>query len=509
MKSITTSFLFAVVTLLSLSKTLYAQQPVFSSKEISTAGEIRKQVEDLAKQATPDAKVKLQLEAETLRNADNEDLMALASDIYLKHLNKPDSAQNIKQTIVKKYPTGKTARYQGVSRLLKLSNDKATSAAELEALYDTWLAKFPKENFDKNDQDVYATAAYALAGKYLSEKDFDKSAKFSSLVRGSSWYALQVCNFMYTYLQENNDLKKYLSLLEDAYILTAAEAQPNQTNPPANVKFLYNLASLYAQVLTKLDRLDEAINIGNKIITETNYKDFYYYNGDKITDDTRLLVSNFLRSGNKQKALSVYENYLVVHPNDSNIIADMMPIFKDLYGSDANVTKYLSQINGKGKKEAYDILKVKMVRKKAPDFTLVDRAGQKVSLSDYKGKIVILDFWATWCVPCLQAFPGMQAAIDKYAGNPEIVFLFINTWEREDNYKETVESLLTKNKYRFHILFDDSNGAAASAYAINGVPTKIVIDKNGNIRFQDNSGGTNIEELIRDLDTKILLAKQE
>jgi thiol-disulfide isomerase/thioredoxin len=496
------------IILLLLSQQAYTQS-TFSGKAGITPGEIRLYIDSLSKRPTPDAKRQLEAEAETLRKADTEALMMLASDIYLKHLQKTDSAQKIKAGIIARYPNGKTARDQGVSKLLSLSRKQSVTAAELESAYDKWLAQFPKEHFDKKDLDMYATAAYTLAEKHLAEQHFDRSANFTAQLRGSYLYALQVCNFMYAWLKEKKDVQKHLALLEDAYHLTVTEAQSNPTTVTANVKFLYNLASLYAQVLTKLDRLEEAIAIGNKIVTETHYKDFQYYNGDKITDDTKLLAGNYLRAGNKQKAISVYENYLLVHPGDSNIITEMTPVYKDLYGSEADIYQHLSGIDNKGQQEAYDKLKATMIRKKAPAFSLLDRKGKKVSLSDYKGKIVVLDFWATWCVPCLQAFPGMQAAIDKYSGNPDIVFLFINTWEREENYKESVDELITRHNYRFHVLFDDTKGSTASAYAINGVPTQIMIDKKGYIRFQDNSGGNNTTELIRDLDTKILLIKQE
>ncbi len=497
---------YSVICLVLPHSGIYAQDSQQGIEE-DTIQHIRKRLKELSKMDLQDAGLKLIAEAETLRKSDKEEYRMLAAEVYLSHLKNKDSANKINQEIIGKFPKGKTARYQGLSELLTLANKDSSTIEEVEHFYYSWLERFPPESFDLKDKNNYQTALYILAAKYLTEKEFEKSATLSAQLSGSSWYALQVCNFMYDYLKTGNAVDKYLDLLQNAYVLTEKEDRSNPATIPTNSKFFYNLGSLYAQLLTRENRLEEAIAIGDKVLTETNYKDFYYYNGNKIIEDVKLLATNYVKKDNKAKALAVYENYLAVHPNDSSIINEMLPLFKAVYGEQADLNNFLASINGKGKQEAYEKIKKKRINIKAPDFTLVDRSGKKVSLSDYTGKVIILDFWATWCGPCLQAFPGMQTALDKYADNQEIVFLFINTWEREDNFKESVEKLLSKNKYTFHVLFDDNSSSTATAYAINGVPTKVVIDKKGYIRFQDNSGGGNIEELVRDLDIKIQLVQ--
>ena len=145
--------------------------------------------------------------------------------------------------------------------------------------------------------------------------------------------------------------------------------------------------------------------------------------------------------------------------------------------------------------EQMGLLKEKMVKEKAPSFILKDIDGKIVKLEDYKGKTVVLDFWATWCAPCKAVFPIMQATIDRYETDADVKFLFIHTLERGSNAVELVKNYLKDNpQYRFHILMDlkdrsTNENAVTKAYKVTGIPVKVVIDKNGLIRFVMRGSG--------------------
>ncbi|GAB3930925.1 hypothetical protein GCM10028827_26750 [Mucilaginibacter myungsuensis] len=147
----------------------------------------------------------------------------------------------------------------------------------------------------------------------------------------------------------------------------------------------------------------------------------------------------------------------------------------------------------------------------APAFTLKDLNGKPVSLADFKGKVVVLDFWATWCGPCIAAMPGMATLVKKH---PEVVFLFIATKQEGATPLADVKAFIQKSKYNFKVLMDSATKdkpklyPAAAAYKVSGIPTKVVIGKNGGLLFQ-TSGFASEPRLISEMDAMITLANQQ
>ncbi|RCX23742.1 peroxiredoxin [Fontibacillus phaseoli] len=110
----------------------------------------------------------------------------------------------------------------------------------------------------------------------------------------------------------------------------------------------------------------------------------------------------------------------------------------------------------------------------APEFQAVNTDGEKVSLSEYRGKVVVLNFWASWCEPCVREMPLINTVFQD--SNSEAVTLFVNAGES----KGTINEFLSEHQFDFPVIID-ATGRISGLYAVTGLPVTYLLDKNGNI----------------------------
>jgi peroxiredoxin len=128
----------------------------------------------------------------------------------------------------------------------------------------------------------------------------------------------------------------------------------------------------------------------------------------------------------------------------------------------------------------------------APEIALPDLQGQEVKLSDFRGKVVLVNFWATWCKPCKEEMPAMQAAYDKLRDRGFVV-LAVN--ELED-VKRVAEHIQTHG-HTFLVVMDHNN-RVANRYGVVGLPASFIIDPQGIVR-ERISGNLLTEQRIAEL----------
>jgi peroxiredoxin len=122
----------------------------------------------------------------------------------------------------------------------------------------------------------------------------------------------------------------------------------------------------------------------------------------------------------------------------------------------------------------YDTVKAVTPGNPAPDFQLQDSNGNLVSLSALRGKVVLVNFWATWCPPCRAEMPSMEK-LNKAMAGEDFVMLAVNV---EENGRITVAEFLKNNLHTFPVLYDDK-GVVQKLYGVYKFPESFVITKQG------------------------------
>ena len=133
---------------------------------------------------------------------------------------------------------------------------------------------------------------------------------------------------------------------------------------------------------------------------------------------------------------------------------------------------------------------------KAPDFTVYDLDGNEVHLSDFIGKSVVLNFWASWCSPCKMEMPDFN---EKYLEiGEEVQFLIINMTDGSRETVETASAFIAEQGYSFPVFYDTDQDAAAT-YGVYSLPTTYFIDEEGNAIAQA-TGAIDEETLQQGID---------
>jgi thiol-disulfide isomerase/thioredoxin len=154
-------------------------------------------------------------------------------------------------------------------------------------------------------------------------------------------------------------------------------------------------------------------------------------------------------------------------------------------------------------------LKIDLTGKPAPDFTLEALDGSKVTLSELKGNVVILDFWATWCGPCKQALPKLSEFTQWTIDNKKAVKVFgVDVWERgkPEDTRKAVTEYWTTSKFVMPTLLDLDN-SVAKKFGFDAIPTTVIVGPDGTvISVHTGAGPDMVEELKKEIEAALAAA---
>jgi len=406
-------------------------------------------------------------------------------------LGMSDETAQVDKKIVAAYPTGTQAKNEFYN---KLYSDKEPSVEKYLTAMKECTAKFndttsaTKNNF------------YRMIVSYCGDKkDWDNFKKYAALVTDKTQLGAIYNNVAWNL--SGQQLNNAGDNLDFAASLSAGSLQvtrqkmddPKTTEEEKkNWKQTYDLyADTYALLLYKLNMADSA---------------FYYEDAiDKATlvqDATE--VERYAAYAEKAKgaefARKFIEDQFLAGTNSAIMQAQLQGIYKQLNLPQDQYDKIKAQAVATARQKSLDKIKETLGSLQAKDFTLKDLDGNTVTLSSYKDKVVVLDFWATWCGPCRASFPAMQEAVTKYKEDQDVVFLFMDISESGDEatIRKNTGKFISDNKYSFHVLLDVENKVSPD-YKVDFIPDKFVIDRQGNIVFMGNE--------LSDIDGMIAQAK--
>lgn len=419
----------------------------------------------------------------------------------MKNTGAVDSVYSLIKT---KYPRGSYTLSQAISglRAYKEANAK-------EEKFNQIIKDFKLDLNNKQDLSRVTYTFLTLAEAFFEIKNYDKAEFYLDKCDQKLTSTILYNKYAQKNISTKQDLrfaeriaKKAVDILEELKnekVPSAYNSKENYLEVLEEYQTTYRLT--YLTVLGLLEKNMEALAIVETASHKANFS-----NAEMNT----IYVNMLLKNGKKEEAFKFAEQFVKKGQENKQLMADLKIAYQGTLPFDVYY--------GNLQKESNDKIKTKfleeMINIPAPKFALNNLKGEKVELDKLKGKVVIIDYWATWCGPCIASFPGMQLAVNKYKNDPNVVFLFINSWEKGEDREKAVREWVKENpQFTFNYLLDTrsakdpANYDVIEKYNVDAIPSKFIVDEDGNIRFKRRGSENTPEAIAKELNVMIELVK--
>lgn len=435
--------------------------------------------------------------------------------VYSSFLADFRSADSLQQAIVKKFPGGLAYRLQMLHRIVF---DQDT--AERARLYTRFFADFPlsrypyEEYMDVAFGDNIAAGAYMGWG-YLTFKRHRWNDLYK-IIRQSPYAYLTGFYQQLVKLSFPVDERPVISLpqaLAISSLITGEMTRRSQPADPAAPErgvyaptewhlhpkpaetfvYVFHIGLLYQD-----GQYQKGLELAEKLkpfvgVSSIPFNDHYVGLLHKLRKEEQAIA--FVKE-------AIYAN--AATPGMVDLLKEDYRQIKNSQGM-GFLDYYRSLQSAQVVEKEHTQLAKSMVRIPSVAFELPDMKDRMVNLTGLKGKIVVLDFWATWCTHCKEAMPGMQMAVNKYKQDTSVVFYFVSTMETLPDYKQKIVAYMKQKNYNFNVLCDDLPDTAvafrfsqhekgevygrfAHLFHLGGIPEKIIIDQAGMVRWISPAG---------------------
>jgi thiol-disulfide isomerase/thioredoxin len=202
------------------------------------------------------------------------------------------------------------------------------------------------------------------------------------------------------------------------------------------------------------------------------------------------------RTARPDAAIDAYARSLgTFGESDTSAATPLRTLYRKRHGSLQGMDELLAAARRASREK--EALASRRDERPAPDWTLPDLDDKPVQFADFKGKVVVMDFWGSWCGPCRTELPHYQALYDRYKNSHDVAFISLN-WEHAETaekHQQTALKFMTLSHYTFPVVYDH-DGSAVKNYGIQGFPTVFLIDRTGKIRYKNVGFSEQISEIL-------------
>ncbi|HWV65666.1 TlpA disulfide reductase family protein [Chitinophaga sp.] len=464
---------------------------------------------------------------EPYRNADPKELVKNAAlseqqlaDIqryYQFDLKDTKRGEELQQLILQKYPSGATARLRGFQRLSAAKNpeEMITSAVTfLQAFpYDAWKAH------PNNQEFIYYSVHRELGAAYMSTRQFDKLVAFCTPLNFKTENEIYRWNVMRAYVFKTVG-RDTLAGISTALINELVKKVNDRSYEEAGV---FTPEKAAANASEQLDNeLNTHISLLHGLKQYATAKEYFRYLSPKgaygSADLNNIHLDILQQTGDQQAIQPFLENCVKANAMTAAMFDKLKNIFTAKDKTPGAYDKYLASLKSAEEQEELKAsVREHLTNQEYVPFALENPEGKLVRSSDWNNKIVVLDFWATWCKPCISAFPGMQMLVDKYAQDPQVAVYMVGTMQT-GNYKEKSEGYVKQEGFRFNLLHDAVNKKTGEQdlvfrsfvpfFQSSAIPRKVIL-KDGVMRYTSEGYSGSPSKLVDELTYAIELLKAE
>ena len=467
----------------------------------STQDTMRRFYQRLATSSNEADKVLLETKLYALLQSSKEEDWNTAANFFYQ-VKKATTVDSIRAAIKIKFPMGMAVRAAETDTIYKQKDPVVK-----EKMYKAWIKKFPPEKFGP-DRIQYDYVRNAVARAYAEAGNVKKALEYANMTetgpwKGEGWAGPAMA------LQQNGYLDEAVALFK--------KARDN------SYKYMTTNRNDYGALFAATGYVGYNNSLAEILIKQKKYAEALPF--IREAHDSSKTVRGYINSNYAKVLVALGKDVEAFDKineavKEGQATQEMKDLLKTLYvkvkGSNAGYDEYIASLNKILVEKVRKDLARQIIKTPAPGFVLKDMNGTTVSLADYKGKTVVLDFWATWCGPCKKSFPAMQQAVNRYKGDSTVKFLFIHTWEREEGSMATANAkkYLAENGYTFDVLMDlkdpqTGRNKVIESYQVEAIPTKFVIDREGNVRFKFTGFSAGEDAAVEEVAAMIELANKK